>query len=200
MFNRLAMRSSLGRLLVLVMAATFAAALLVAPALASGTRQAAPVPNVTYTRATSCYSLNFHPIDNTTVYDYQGNQLIRTGAGGSGFFLCDPHLPQGAVVTKVQFTLYDNADDGNVQYCGLNRAGLTIATMTSYQTLADVAPTGLTQRPGEVRRSTSTIHFATVDNTKYSYWLQCHLDVRTSSFNHGIFGADVVYQISATNG
>jgi hypothetical protein len=70
----------------------------------------------------------------------------------------------------------------------------------TYQTLASVAPTGLTERPGEVRRSTSAISYATVDDTKYSYWLQCHLDVRTSSYKHGIFGADVVYQISATNG
>src|SRR6266436_1701900 len=131
MFERVALRP-VWRLMVLVTAAVLAAALVVAPAMAGGDRHpTAVVPSVTtYTRATSCYSLNFHPIDNSTVYDYQGNQLIRTGPGGSGFFLCDPHLPQGAVVTKVQFTLYDNADDGNVQYCGLNRAGLTTATAT----------------------------------------------------------------------
>jgi hypothetical protein len=187
----------------LILAVVIAVGLLVAPTMAGDNRDlttVAPAAATVYTRATSCYSLNFHPIDSATVYDYQGNQLLRTGPGGSGFFLCDPHLPQWAVVTKVQFTLYDNADDGSVQYCGLDRADLAAATATTYKVMAQIPPTGLSARPGLVRLTDTTINFPSVDNRLYSYWLQCHLDVRTGSFNHGIFGADVIYQISASNG
>ena len=46
--------------------------------------------------------------------------------------------------------------------------------------------------------STSSISHATIDNADYAYWLQCQF---TDNIHWlGIYGADVIYAISAANG
>ena len=36
-----------------------------------------------------------------------GVEIYRYDSGGTGFFACDPGVPNGAIVTTVQFTVSD---------------------------------------------------------------------------------------------
>jgi hypothetical protein len=121
----------------------------------------------------------------------------RSSNGGT--FVCDPGLPARAVVTMVQFTLLDDVKTAEIRDCALLRSGLTVATASTAQQLASVPGTGVAAAPGIVRKSDSSIDFATVDNARYAYWLKCEI---TSDNNQqtGIFGADVIYTVSAVNG
>jgi hypothetical protein len=112
--------------------------------------------------------------------------------------LCDPGLPNRAVVTTVQFTLRDSAS-GDIKFCGLLRSGLAPQSATSYQVLASVPATPLGDPdPGTVRKTDTSIDFATIDNARFGYWLQCRLGGDGGDL--GIYGASVTYQISAANG
>lgn len=158
----------------------------------------------TRTRVASCSGLNFHPIHYQTTWRWDGHVLMRVTDAGDGWFLCDPNLPNKAVVTRVRFTLQDDDRDINIRFCGLMRASLTSGS-TSSQALATVSETGLTARPGTVRRTDGSISRATIDQSRYSYWLQCQIVfngglVRVEERHHGIIGADVTYKISSTNG
>jgi hypothetical protein len=64
--------------------------------------------------------------------------------------------------------------------------------------MAAMPATGIATAPGLARLQDMTIGFATIDPTKYVYWLQCNLGQAGQSL--GIFGADVIYKISAANG
>jgi hypothetical protein len=156
----------------------------------------------TYTRAVSCAGLDFHPIDSRTQYRWEGRLLYRTTQGGDGWFLCDPNLPNKAKVTRVRFTVKDSTDLQSVTYCALSRGSL--ATSGSVDVMADITGTGMAATPGVVRRSDTTISHATIDQTKYAYWLQCqivwHPSLSSTAANAGIIGADVTYTISSTNG
>ncbi len=122
--------------------------------------------------------------------------------------MCDPGLPNRALVTKVQFTVSDTSVNWDIRNCGLFRTGLTPSTAGTVQELALVSPTGLAATPGTVRKTDSSIKHAIVDNTSWAYELQCQIDYLfnpdlpppSSSKTSGIFGADVIYSISSTNG
>ena len=188
------------RPLTLVAVAILVGASLVQPVAAQFAGRAA-TPAALQTRVASCQGLNFHPIDNLTPYSYTGSELFQSHYG-DGFFLCDPKLPDRAVVTKVQFTLRDADFVGEVRYCALYRSGLTVANATTEGVVATVPTTGYDVAPGIVRKSTSSIAFPVVDNASWAYYLQCqiHITDPTGYQLIGIYGADVVYQISAANG
>jgi hypothetical protein len=202
------------RSLALVFAGVALGGSLVPPVTARVTGADGVVPATTYTRAVSCQGLNFHPIDSTTGYAYDNSnnsQLLYRAYGyqtftggsdhGSGFFECDPGLPNKAVVTRLRFTLLDNDTFAEVRYCGLFRSGLTPAD-TTYDVLASFATTGMAHASATPVRLTKTvIAHATVDNTRWAYWLSCQINVpETNSNMAGIYGADVTYTISAANG
>lgn len=155
----------------------------------------------TYIRSVSCTGLNFHPVDSKTGYGYYGTGLMRTtdeGYDGSGMFACDPGLPNKAIVTKVQFTLFDTNAGGAVESCGLYRNGLEVAAATSSQAVATVTSTGVDAFPGFVRRTTTTISNATIDNSRYAYWLQCRISTHPYyDYELRIHGANVIYKISS---
>lgn len=157
-------------------------------------------------RSASCHGLDFTPMDSETTYSYKGLMRIRTFLGnetsGTGYFGCDPGLPSRAVVTQVQFTLWDDDPSGSVRYCGLFRSGLSVAKAKSYDEVAQVPDTGEKAVPGAVRLSDTTIKHGTIDNGNFVYWLQCQITSDTPPFNEGIgiFGADILYTISAANG
>ena len=179
-------------------------ALCVTP-VAAGSRQAKAQAASVYTRSVSCSSLNFHPHDSVTTFDYSGAELYRTDNNvGSGFFICDPNLPNKAVVTKVQFTLMNNSAEGaDIRYCALVRSGLKAAKARAIDVMAQVPTLGPQAGPTVIRLTNSTIQFATIDTRDHAYWLQCKINGRTANLAHdnlGIYGADVTYAISATNG
>lgn len=168
----------------------------VAPAMA-GAHSSLQIASM-QTRSASCQGLNFHPVDSSTSYNFQGVELYRDkDLAGSGFFVCDPGLPNGAVVKRVQFTLLD-ADNGAAQRCGLWRSSLAPSTATTYQPIAELPSSDTATAGGPMRLSSSSITNATVDNTHFAYWLQCQLT--DNSYHLGIYGADVIYAISSVNG
>lgn len=159
----------------------------------------------TYTRSASCAGADFYPTDSRTAYDNVGTlRVLRIGNTtnhGSGVFRCDPALPNGAVVTKVQFTAELEQGFG-VGDCALRRSGLTTATAATAQDLGRVS-FGTSVTTGTVRLTDSSIANATIDNANWGYWLECSFtdlwpwDQTPTS---GLFGADVTYTISAAKG
>ena len=183
------------RPVVLVLAGAALGATMVNPVAASfrgpGVVQATPI----YSRVASCSAQAFVPRDGYSAYGSTGYLRYNAG-GGSGYFICDPGLPNGAVVTKVQFTVLDNDATGNMKDCSLMRAGLTTGLAGSAQHVG--GPLATAGTPGKLRLGDTSITYARVDNAKYSYWLQCQMT--DSSIILGIYGASVTYTISATKG
>ena len=169
----------------------------------------APASGSTQTRSASCQAMNFHPIDRVTGFRIDGGTLLyrwettTNTETNAGSFVCDPQLPHRAVVTKVQFTLKDDSENARLQYCGLFRSSLRAGSAGTYQALAQVSTTGMTERPGIVRQSDSIITHATVDTTDWAYWLQCRIEFLgflIGTGDVGIYGAEVTYTISSANG
>jgi hypothetical protein len=156
------------------------------------------------TRYASCNGLNFHPVESTTKFGYAQSPttyLFRDDNASSGFFVCDPALPHGATVTKVQFTVRDITDVSEVKYCSLVREGSAASTSYAVQPMAEAGGTGISEKPGITRLSDQTIAYATVDNAAWTYELQCA--IRFSGIvdhSAGIIGATITYKISAANG
>jgi len=186
-----------GALVVLVVSAASA---LGTSAAVSGPRAAiASSPAATsQIRSASCHAFEFLPVDSATGSDYFNSKRIRSGTGGSGFFTCNPGLPTRAVVKKVQFSIWDGSGSSQMKFCGLYRSGLVGATSESIQELAAMPGTGIAQAPGFARLTDTTIKNAVVDNSKWAYWLQCNIEQAGQSL--GLYGADVIYTISAVNG
>jgi hypothetical protein len=192
------------RLLMVIVFGSAVGATLIAPVAAGvtgpGAENAASVIATTQTRSASCAGLDFYPSDRQTFYNDVGTLRVRNGTGGKGIFRCDPGLPNGAVVTKVQFTLRDDWPSTiEVKGCSLVRSGLTTTTATSSQRLASVLGTGGAAAPGIVRVTDTSIVHATIDNAKFGYWLECTINGATED-GLGIYGADVIYTISAAKG
>jgi hypothetical protein len=184
---------------VLLLGVSIASAVVALVATGSLAAIAAPAASAPQTRVASCPGLDFAPLDSATGSAYAASKRYRTGSDGSGFFVCNSSLPNGAVVTKVQFSLWDGQGVTGVKYCGLYRSGLaSVDTSESIQELAAVPYTGTNTAPGFIRETDSTIHYATVNNKAFAYWLQCNLELDGQSL--GIYGADVVYTITAANG
>jgi hypothetical protein len=164
---------------------------------------AAPTPAATQTRALSCPGIGFHVIDADTEPAYEGTILYRRGTLGSGFFVCPVDLPHRAVVTKVQFTLKDAYVGAQARFCGLVRIDLAAGSAGAHRVLGEVPDTGSAAAPGTIRRTDNSISYATVDNTRYSYYLQCQLTADGSPLEDvdlGLYGATVIYRISSSNG
>ena len=185
-------------------AVMFIAGLLAASALTSSVVAAPATVSSTLTRSVSCMGLNFHAIDGLTVTTWTGTRLAPGSRnGGDGYVLCDPGLPNKAVVRKVEFMVYDDDNAAEVRYCALDRIGLTMSTAADpTQVLAQVASTGMAETPGYVHLSTTAISHPTIDNVHDSYSLQCQLHLRAGHWNtdSGLVGASVTYTISSTNG
>jgi hypothetical protein len=177
-------------------AAGIAIGALLAPTFDGGGAQAL----TTYTRTASCGALGgFQPINSATEYAYQNTTKLWWKGGGSGFFLCNPGLPNKAVVTKVRFTIIDYSIGGEVRNCALVRSGLTPTTAESFQVLASVPATGVSNYNDQpIRPSDTSISYATIDNANFAYWLQCELS--ESNAYVALYGADVTYKITAANG
>lgn len=184
-----------------------AALLLIVPAtlaLAAGAAATGPLADdgaaaaTSQTRSASCHAFDFRPIDSATDYGYANTKRIRVGTAGSGFFTCNPGLPQRAVVTEVQFSIWDGSGSSEVKFCGLYRSGLSSASSEVVQALAQLPATGIAQAPGFARLTATSITHATVNTSSFAYWLQCNLEQAGQSL--GLYGADVIYTISTANG
>lgn len=174
-------------------------AMLVGPAVARvagpGQSDSAVSAAGTQTRAVSCASTDFFPVDSDTPYQNAGT--MREAAGVDSL-RCNPGLPHRAVVTRVRFSIHDGSISGVVGPCALKRMGLAIATVNTVQTMASVPATDLYAYSETPKRLTDTsISFATVDPTNYAYWLECQVN---GSPLIGVYGADVTFTITGANG
>jgi hypothetical protein len=191
-------RSGVLRRAVLLPSVAIASAIAAVVATSPFAATAASSARAAQTRSVSCHAFNFTPLDTATGSDYASSKRYRTGTTGSGFFVCDPGLPHRAVVTKVQFSIWEGSGSSEVKFCGLYRSGLAEAGSEVIQEMAAVPPTGIAEAPGFARLTDTSIFNATINNNAYAYWLQCNLPQAGQSL--GIYGADVYYTITAANG
>jgi hypothetical protein len=185
-------------LFVLLLTVSIASALAAGVATSSSAATAPSAATVTQTRSVSCHAFDFAPLDTATGSDYASTKRYRTGATGSGFFVCNPGLPNRAVVTKVQFSIWDGSGSSEVAFCGLYRSGLAEAGSEAIQELAALPATGIAGAPGFARLTDTSILNATINNTAFAYWLQCNLGQAGQSL--GLYGADVAFTITSANG
>src|SRR5437016_2440343 len=110
--------------LLMVVGALLMASLAVAAAfvLRGGTTTAATL----YTRSSSCGANDFFPALSTDYYTLSPDDgvVIRGAPSNPTEFVCDPGLPNGGNVTRVDFTIRDNSTSGSVTKCGLYRSSL----------------------------------------------------------------------------
>ncbi len=118
-----------------------------------------------------------------------GNSIWVVGGTGTddAYFYAPAHLPDGAVIDSVYFTVYDN--DGTYQLVGsLIRKTWGATTIT---TLATTAGTGTTATP-----TTTTINAnlnSTVDNQTYAYYFR--VQTKEANSNLRIMQARIRYTV-----
>jgi hypothetical protein len=187
------------RAVVLVVSVSAASAFAMGVATNSFAVRAASSPSAVQTRSVSCGAFGFVPVDSATNADYFNSKRIRAGTSGSGFFTCNPGLADRAVVTKVQFSVWDGSGSSQMKFCGLYRSGLGGASSAeTVQEMASFPGTGIARAPGFARLTDTSIHNSTVNTRSYVYWLQCNIEQAGQSL--GLYGADVEYRITAANG
>lgn len=157
----------------------------------------------TQTRTASCAGLDFQPLESRSEHSWDGRWRYQTSFKGNGWYFCAAHLPDRAVVTKVSFTLRDVTDAESIKWCSLVRSSL-VAADNRIEAMATVPETGMAARPGNVRRTDSTVTSSTIDNTKWAYSYQCQIVYgpieQTTDAQAGIGGASATYRISSVNG
>jgi hypothetical protein len=160
-----------------------------------------------YTRSVSCGANDFFPAISTDYYTYSPDDgtVVRAAPSNPTEFVCNPRLPNGAVVRRVEFTIHDHDSSGAVTKCGLYRSSLAAADAGSVDTVAVVADTSAAGIPGTIRRSTTVIQNGNVQNASFAYLMRCQLDEAggiplTGLPKIAIFGSDVVYTITADKG
>jgi len=148
-------------------------------------------------RSASCAGVNFYPDNSGTPWGTAGSLRYRAGAGGNGIFRCNPALPNGAIVTKVQFTVWNQNLGGSFVSCGMTRSSLLYTTSSSdWQTMTGQ----ITMSPAitdAVRAGSSTISYGTINDQDHAYSVYCELPTISDM---GIYGADVLYKITAAKG
>jgi hypothetical protein len=133
----------------------------------------------------------------------------------TSYYFCNAVLPNGAIVSKVQFTALDNTNAEELRYCALVRSGMGATAGNTYAVVAQAASTGYAAKPGRVRLN-APVHAsnATVDNAKFAYFLQCQFNYNppptvaaptvqpaAQQINLvGLWGATITYRVSAANG
>lgn len=156
---------------------------------------ASPQAAVIYTRTASCGGLNFYIASDSEPFGEDG--IMRKA---NGEVRCNAALPNGANVTKVSFTVYDNTVSGQLSGCALVRTNLVPATTNpnSYDNMTDYMLTDVVPAPGLIRLTDTSISFPTINNARFGYYLQCSITELSNAL--GLYGATVTYTISSTLG
>jgi hypothetical protein len=169
-------------------------------------RGGAAVAATVYTRSASCGANDFFPALSTNYYTLSPDDgvVFRAAPDNPTEFVCNPRLPNGATVTRVDFTFRDNSSSGSVTKCGLYRSSLLASSAGFTQAVGVVAGTTDAGTPGTVRRSTTTINNGQVQNANFAYLMRCQVDPAALPISGlptiGIFGADVGFTITASMG
>jgi hypothetical protein len=123
-------------------------------------------------------------------YTFGGGGKIGTGAFPPTLFICSVHIPDGARVSAVSFSVTDtNATQDN--QCSMWRTDLTAVIGNTGPPMAyDVTTSGT---PGNVRITDTTIDFPVIDNSRFSYFLSCFVG---NDADTGLSGATVAYSVT----
>jgi hypothetical protein len=157
-----------------------------------------PVGGATYSfRAVSCHAFDFFPL--TSANAYRQNAAERYPVA-QDFMTCAPDLPHKAIVTKVQFTINDASDTGKIQNCALCATPSSRRVQTCFRRWPPYLRPFFIETLGIQRLSTSAFSSATIDNTRFAYFLQCQFLVGAASSQTSILGATVNFNITAGNG
>jgi hypothetical protein len=150
---------------------------------------------VTYTRQFSCSGTAFMPDEGTWDYGTDGSLRYSKTVGGTTF-RCNVVIPNGAVVTRVDFSVKDDHAVGLIPWCEMYRTNL-LSGVTETK-MADAGGTTGPDAPGDIVLSDTTINSPTIDNSAASYFLLCAFNSDTA--NVGVYGAIVTYAISGASG
>jgi hypothetical protein len=107
----------------------------------------------------------FVPGSNVDYFNSYGNGGAYIVSGG-GALVAPVHLPNGAVVTEFRVYYYDSSTNNNLSV-SLEREGFS----SGYGALANVTTA---DAPGYGNGTDTTISYATIDNTTYSYLIYAY--------------------------
>jgi hypothetical protein len=144
----------------------------------------------------SCPGSGFYPFPFETSYDGDGLGK-RFRDAGAGRVRCAAHLPNGAVVSGVTFTVFDSDAVTDVIDCVLLRTDLTPPIVGEANVSTPVATAAA---PGETTIAAPSLiaGTTTIANSSFAYSLECRLNSGDSG--NGIFGAVVSYTVPASAG
>lgn len=114
-------------------------------------------------------------------------------AADDAYMFAPVSLPDSAVVTEVEFYVYDNSStyevSGELRRQTFGASGTTI--------MASTAGSGTTATPATTSLTDSTIGNSTIDNSSYSYYLK--FNTKENNSNLRIYGVRITYTVLQAN-
>jgi hypothetical protein len=142
-----------------------------------------------FTRHFSCAGPAFE--NTSTSAGYSLDVALKFGEGPvPALFRCSVDVPDGATVTEVSFAVKDTSASEDDE-CSMWRTNMATA-IGDETSMTDVLTTSGT--PADVRLIDATIEHAVIDNSRYSYFLQCEVGTDDAT---GLYGAIVTYTVTA---
>ncbi|MEE9442702.1 MAG: hypothetical protein V3V99_08540 [candidate division Zixibacteria bacterium] len=142
----------------------------------------------TTTRRLAISSAAFVPGSSFHTY-YRATSYLRLTATGANDFFAQVSLPDGATVTQVKVTYYDN--DAN--YNGYIQLVKTYMASGGEIIMASALTTGT---PGYTTVTDGSIVSETVSNDGYNYSLKADFGYSSNPVNMRLYGAEIVYTIA----
>ncbi len=143
-----------------------------------------------FTRHFACAGTAWENAFSWKDYSFAGVGKIGTGTFPPTYFICSVNIPDGARVTEVSFSVWDEHASQDDQ-CSMWRTDLTTVIGNTGPPMAYGVMTSGT--PGSVRLSDTTIDFPVIDNSRFSYLLACFVG---NDIGTGLHGATVTYTVT----
>jgi hypothetical protein len=140
----------------------------------------------------SCAGTDWEALDSLMDYSAAASMKYRTSTDGNGRFRCSVTIPNGATMTSVSYAVSDTNAVADVSTCSLWRTNLTGGSVGGETNLS--ASLSTTGTPGATTL-TGAVANGLVDNSAYSYFVQCRPEAADSST--GIYGATITYSVAA---
>jgi hypothetical protein len=145
-------------------------------------------------RSWSCPGSAFYPTDSGTGY---GGATFRFARDAQDDLRCHVTLPQGATVTSATWYIFDADTTTSIPSCSLARVSLSTSPGT-IGTLGTATGTTDPANPGHATIFDTSINNATIENTGFAYYTQCHMSAGDDDIS--IVGASVLYDVSGADG
>jgi hypothetical protein len=148
-----------------------------------------------YVRYVSCSGAAFQPLGEGYVYTTttDGTKLADSS---NATWACDPSLPHGALLTKLQVTMADFDTQGHIE-CTLMDVNMLASSLGgSFQVTVQTSDA---EAPGWVRRGVTIPNYAVADDNN-GYLIRCSTFSLGTPNNLGVRGANVTFKITAAKG